>query len=187
MDRKKMAQERSKRHHYISQFLIRNWADESGRVRVYNQNEQRIYRTSPTNVFVTSDLYTYQEGLDGPKSDEIERQFAQEEAKVSAVIAKIIEGARDKHTPRLDSDEVYCCQMFLVSLVRRTPESQARISNNDGDVFFEAVRQLPGSRERGLDDPAVLYSVPRVIEMKKMVESNSAARFAAGEIADHQA
>ena len=182
-----MTKERSKRHHYIPQFLIKNWADELGRVWVYNQKEQRIYRTSTANVFVARDLYTYQEGLDGPKSDEIEKQFAREEGKVSAVIEKIIKGARDKHSPRLNSDEVYSCQKFLLSFVRRTPESQARVSNYDGDVFFEAVKQTPGSSDHGLDDPAVLYSVPRVEELKQMVESNSAARFAAGDIADHQA
>ena len=102
-----MAEDRSKRHHYIAQFLIRHWADQSGKVWVYNKAAQKIYQTTPPNVFVENNLYAYQEGLGQPKSDEIEKGFAREEGKVSEVIQKIIDGARQKILPKLTLQELF--------------------------------------------------------------------------------
>ena len=170
----------SKRHHYIPQFLIRNWAGESEQVWVYNQNEQRIHLSPPSKVFVEKYLYTYQHDLESAKSDEFEKHFSIEEGIAAKILRKIIVDVRAKQTPILDPKEAFQCKLFLITLIRRTPESQHQIRNNHGDAFLEAVRRLPETKSMGLDDPAVLYQYEEVRKMKKMVESNVNTVFASG-------
>ena len=175
-----MEKTRSKLHHYIPRFLIKNWADGSGKVWVYNQNTQCIYRSSPRNVFAKNYLYAYQHSLGAEKSDAFEKRFSCEESAVSEIFRRIIVTARKKQILSLDSQETFHCRSFLISLVRRIPESQDRIRDYNGDAFLEAVRRLPDAKSMGLDDPNILYQDKRVLEMKKMVESNVSAVFASG-------
>lgn len=175
-----MSGTRSKRHHYIPQFLIRNWADETGKVWVYNQYTQRIFLTSPSNIFAKSHLYAYQSDLESAKNDVFEKIFSREEKRVSKILRRIIATIRSGQPEILNPEEALQCRLFLISMARRTPESQSRLRGFDGDPFLEAVKRLPEARSMGLDDPEVLYRNAKVREMKKMVESNVNAVFASG-------
>ena len=170
----------SKRHHYIPRFLIDNWADESGKICVLDQSKKRIFTTSSKNVFTVNHLYSQQRGLSSPKNDSIERDFAKEERRAAVDLRRIIDSVRSESDPRMDLFEVRRVGEFLISLVRRTPESQSRIREQVEDPFLVAISRLPRAKELGLDDPVKLYGDKRVRELKRIVEANVNANFASG-------
>ena len=183
-----MTKERSKRQHYIPQFQIRRWANRPDKVWVYYKEKHHIEMTSPRKVFVKNDLYTVQEGLDAPKTDFFEKQFSIEESTAAKITERIVNEARQKRPTNMTFREYFACQTYLLSTVRRTPESQARI-RTERDVFLEWLKQLPNAEELGIDDPEVheeLNRDPAIVRVKKMVESNATAKFAAGHLPGHQ-
>ena len=46
-----------KRHHYIPQFLLKNFLDDSGRFWVFDREEGKPHQGTPTNTFVRRNLY----------------------------------------------------------------------------------------------------------------------------------
>lgn len=143
-----MTDERAKRHHYIPKFIIKNWANSSGKVWVLNQENHEIFETSIENVFVKSNLYTLQGSFEGLKSDEIEKSLAQQESKVAPVIKKIIAGARQLSPPQLTDLEFLECQKFLISITRRTPEALAKILVEDNpESYLEAMKDIPAIKD----------------------------------------
>ena len=164
-----MTKERSKGQHYIPQFHIRRWLNGSDRVWVYYRQKNHIAMSSPGKVFVKNDLYTLQEGLDAPKTDEFEKQFAIEEGAAAKITGRIIDEARQKRPTKMTPLEYLTCQKYLLSITRRTPESQARI-RTERDVFLEWLKQLPNAKELGIDDPEVLEELnrdPAIVRVKK--------------------
>lgn len=143
-----MTSERAKRHHYIPKFIIKNWANSSGKVWVLNQQNHEIFETSIDNVFVKSNLYTLQGGFEGLNVDEIEKSLAQQESKVAPVINKIIAGARQLSPPQLTEMEFLECQKFLISITRRTPEALAKILVEDNrESYLEAIKDIPAIKD----------------------------------------
>lgn len=47
----------ARRHHLLSQFYMRSFADSSGRVRVIDRASGREFTSSTANVFVERDYY----------------------------------------------------------------------------------------------------------------------------------
>ena len=180
-----MSASRSKRHHFIPQFLLKNWSGDNDKVWLYNKRARRIDMTSISNVFVKNNLYTVQTDLDSRKSDGYEMDFAREEGMVSPVLRRIIETARNKDTLNLTEREDSNLKRFLLSIPRRTPESQKRIQNSEVDAFYEAVNSQPGAKCFGFDDPKILYKYEKIRQLRNLLISNTSAKFAAGRLQDH--
>ena len=183
---KVMSQARSKRHHIIPRFLIKNWANPSGHVWVFNKQNMRIYQASLENTFVECNRFTTQKNLNFPKDDDVERQLAKLENRVAPIIARIISGVRDKHLPKLTNEESLICKKFFVSVPRRSPESLAEIIGDTDKLFLEAARNVPQLKEIDWSNPNILKD-PKVEESKKIITSTAIANFAAGRNPEHQA
>ena len=180
-----MTYERSKRHHYIPKFLIKNWVNRLGTVWVFNQRAQTIFKASADNVFVENNRFTIQQDFNSRKSDEIEKLLAEQERLVAPVIKMIVELARRKCPIRLSQAQVIICLEFLVSITRRTPESVAKMFSDRDELFFTAVRLLPHSEEFDWEDPCIRDD-PNVKELIALATGNSVASFAAGQRREHQ-
>ncbi len=46
-----------KRHHYIPQFLLKNFLDDSGRFWVFDKKKGKLHQGTPRNTFVEKNLY----------------------------------------------------------------------------------------------------------------------------------
>lgn len=180
-----MTAERAKRHHYIPRFLVKNWANNSDIVWVLNQQNNKIFQASVSNIFVEGNRFTIQGSSESSKSDQIEKMLAQQERKVAPVINRIIAGARKLSPPQLNEVEFLECQKFLVSITRRTPESVERILAESGDSILEAMKEIPAIKDYDPDD--LNESNDSHIEtMDRLLRRNAIPIIASGQIPAHQ-
>ena len=106
--------------HYISRFIIKNFADEHGKVRVINKSKQPIeaYSSLPKKLFFSYNLYETRNN-DGTFFDRnaIEKRFADFEGRLSAELPKIIKRADENK--KLNRYQIRCLvQLVAFQLVR---------------------------------------------------------------------
>ena len=185
-----------KRQHYIPKMLLRNFGNDAGKLWVGDKSQDKIYSTTPGNVFVESNFYTryafdrvpenckYQEFSNAiEKGFEYEEAFCALEGKADPVVRRIIQLARNIKCPELSREENAIFKQFVIALARRTPESQKRLSScEDRDVFYEASKARSDELSYNLPDRETLYQDFHIRKLKECIESNVHARFAAGDI-----
>lgn len=79
---------RSRRHHYIPQFLTRHFANEDGQLHVYDKINDKFYRSSAINLFVEADRNTFTD-VNGGQNDVIERIYSSLDAEFSVALNRI--------------------------------------------------------------------------------------------------
>lgn len=188
-----------KRQHYIPKMLLNNFLDDSDRIYVYDRERDRIYRTTPGNVFVETNLYTtypldhvqkslkHEGNLNSLSKDyKYERAFGERiESTAKPVISRIIEQARNGKCPELPPELSDIFKRFVVSLARRTPESQERVRelSEEGfdDTFYEASAAVAEKDSFVfLPDRDSIYQDCRIKKLKDLAKSNIKASFAVG-------
>ena len=177
-----MTQQRAKRNHFVPQFLIKNWADDFGKVWVLNKQDKKIFQTSPSRVLLKNDLYTTYEGPEFEPSDEFERLFAEFEYLIAPIVKKIIADARENRPKSLQPKDFRLCKAFLVLQTWRTPESQARIFDRDHRTFSTNETEQLNLENYGLDELNIESNASIHKDAKYYEKSNLLARFAAGEL-----
>ena len=78
----------AKRHHYIPQFLIRNFVNEQDKIFVYDKIQKKIYETSSLNVFLENERNTF-ENIQGEKDDIIEQIYADLDSTFAPILRKV--------------------------------------------------------------------------------------------------
>ena len=192
----------STRHHYIPQFILRNFLDQRGHIWVFDRERDRVYATTPKNVFVQSNLYaTYtwpRERIPADclptDIDAFVASFSKDasietdvfangiEKEAAPVVSRIIDAARSGRCPRLSFVDVARWQRFAISQARRTPESQKRIARvgSDRDVFYEAVVRVAKRENHSLPSKSDFFADPRAVEVMHRTLCTVNASFAAG-------
>ena len=184
-----------KRQHYIPKMLLRNFCNDNDKLWVGDKSQDKIYSTTPDNVFVESNFYTryafdrvpenceYQEFSNAiEKGYEYEEALSALEGKADSVVRIIIELARKMKCPELSPEQETAFKQFVMALARRTPESQKRVSlGGDRDIFYEASKARADELNYNLPDREILYQDLRIRKLKECIESNVNARFAAGD------
>lgn len=134
--------------HYISQFIVRNFADEHGKVRVINKNKRPIepYNSLPENLFFSCNLYETKNN-DGTYFDRnaIEKSFADFERRLSAELPKIIKRADDNQ--KLSRYQVTCLAELVAFQLVRLPFIRK--------LFFESNVNITDQAERTLQTNAM--------------------------------
>ena len=192
-----MGKNNPKRQHYIPRFLLRHFLDKDGQLWIYDKGQEKIYRTTPENVFAINDLYTtygfdhirknteYAEFIDSVKKGykyEVNYFAGGIESKAAPGISQIIENARSMQLPQLSSEQANDWKRFALAMARRTPESQKRVTSvGDRDVFYEAAKQRANQVNYDLPDRETLYQDPRVLKLRDLVMANVDTKFAAGD------
>ena len=188
---KKMSTNNPIRQHFIPKFLLGHFLDDNGRLWVHDKNQNKTYSTNPKNAFVKNDAYTtYQikqsanhgNGLSTEKDYKHESAFAEDiESKAAPVILHIINTARSLRPPQLSLEQINDLKRFMLSVSRRTPESQKRVqSTSDPDPFYTAANRLADKDNYLLPDRETLYRNPNVQTLREYVLHNVDAEFAAG-------
>ena len=179
------------RQHFIPKFLLRHFLDDNGRLWVHDKNRNKTYPSNPSNVFVKRDAYTiYQikqstihgKGYSTEKDYKHEGAFAENiESKAAPIILHIIKEARFLRPPQLSLEQEYDWKRFILSVSRRTPESQKRVqSTSDPDPFYTAGKRQADKDNYPLPDIGALYSNPDIQTLRQYMLHNVDAEFAAG-------
>ena len=142
---------------------------------------QKTYKTRPRKAFVEKDLYVRQDIAQSTKNYEYELHLSKMESEIAPVIQEIIERARKGQPANLSEQNRRILKEFFLAMARRTPESQMRVSQvGDKDAFYEAASAQAEKHGFQLADRESFYTDPRILEIKRKVESNVNAGFAIG-------
>ena len=166
------------RHHYIPQWLLRNFRDSTGKIYgfVKSNSAAGVFATKPMNLLVEKDLYTLL-GESEPARQAVEEGFSRFEADMKRVADKIITAARSNAPPRLTFEERAICHLFHYSMFVRTPDIAAEMEENigplDNDAFIECY-----ARENNLNahDMEVALNFLRNSDNQKVMDHDARVR-----------
>ena len=125
-----------KNQHYIPQMLSRRFANQKGKLYVYDKShpDKGVQKKDPKKTFVRRHLYTQLEE-DGTRNVFVETEFlAPLESDANPVLKKIVSTARRGQTPNLSSDDKDIWLRFYFGLFARVPDRL--------DVASDEVRQI---------------------------------------------
>ncbi len=111
-----------KRHHFIPQFILRNFTDKEGKLHCFDKERGGFFSTSPANVFLGKNLYTKDE--DGKKLTHVENGLSQIEGAFSEKIKQIIEAARSERYLELKPADEDLLRRFIDIQLGRHPYNQ---------------------------------------------------------------
>ena len=116
-----MKKKRSKRHHYISKFLIKEFTDEQGLLYIYDKIKDKFLtnKRSPKSIFFENDRNTivYDESK---KTSLIEDDFFMELDNISAKIITIFQKEKN-NKELLNVDNLALLDFFIINLFWRLP------------------------------------------------------------------
>lgn len=117
-----MGANRPKRNHYIPKMMLRNFCDDDGHLWIGDKIREKIYRASPTNVFVRGKLYVKQNYSEANESYEHEHMLAKIEGNAEPAVSSIIEQIRSGRNPHLDANLNMHFKEFVIALARKVHE-----------------------------------------------------------------
>nr|WP_319571729.1 DUF4238 domain-containing protein [uncultured Draconibacterium sp.] len=79
---------KSRRHHYVPQFMTKYFSDDKEQINVYDKINDRFYKNSAINLFVENDRNTFP-NLEGIEDDVIERVYSSLDTQFSNVLTEI--------------------------------------------------------------------------------------------------
>ena len=139
-----------KRQHSVSKFLLKRFTDSEGLLHLYDKNNPNlgVKRISPSNAFLENHLYT-RRNESGKPDFQIEKMFADLEAKAAPIITGMVKSAFNGEPPNLTDTERILLQKFLIFLRRRSPDRRDFINN-----FAESkIREVPTKYEEYIGRP----------------------------------
>lgn len=128
----------SKRQHIVPRFLLNHFTNENGRLHCFDKNHDRLYESSPTNVFVGKHIYTLQHD-DRVDSYGMEKALAKLEWAASDVVKRIVDSARMRENPNLSPPEKAVLDEFVLVQWRRVSERRKELQADGGEELLEAA------------------------------------------------
>ena len=174
--------------------LLKRFADADEFIWV--NDGSKVFKTNYGNAFSIGHLYTRSKFGNAPKranygqflssvekSYEHEERLGQIESEAEPAVERIVEAARQGECPQLSPRLREAWKRFFAAMARRTPESQERVAESTGsiDAFYEGTKRVADLDNYPLPAIEELYQDSRVLELRKMVMSNTNAKFAAGD------
>ena len=135
--------EYTEKEHYISQFIIRNFTDEYGKVRVINKTKEPIemYSSSPAKLFYSCNLYETRNN-DGTYFDRnaIEKDFAVFEGALSKELPQIIKQADENK--KLSCYQIKCLADLVAFQLVRLPFIRKFLFDSNNNITDNTERKL---------------------------------------------
>ena len=139
---------RPKRHHYVPQFLLREFTDDNKKLHfcilgssegaVIKPSERVVKSATPKNLFLKKELYT-QYSDHGEKDSSLEESIRNLETEAAPVIKKIINSARANKLLELNPDERDIWDAFFLIQSLRIPDILDPIVNEYPDWIPEFI------------------------------------------------
>lgn len=112
---------KSKRHHYVPQFLIKYFSKEDGNIHIYDKITDKIFESSSVNLFVEKNRNT-STNIDGIEDDMIERVYSSFDSLFSQVLI-------ETSTRNISNDNFYLL-LFLAYISKwRVPQYDESFKN----------------------------------------------------------
>lgn len=116
----------SVKHHFIPQFYLKRFTDETGRFYIYKVKEDRFVRNGklfyPSEYFFEKNSNTVE--LDGGRPDFIEFEYSHLDSEIAAIIEKV-----DKGSQSLTLHEWEKIQYFIVLMYWRSPYNFSHVQS----------------------------------------------------------
>ncbi|MDG4904552.1 MULTISPECIES: DUF4238 domain-containing protein [unclassified Mesorhizobium] len=111
-------------HHFVPQFLLRNFVDAAGELHVYDRrtSQRGVFNNSPEKVFFESQLYTAYE-KDLSKNVDLELAFANLEGVLAPVVDRIVQGARQGQDVAPHPGERQLLALYTYFQWKRVPDN----------------------------------------------------------------
>src|SRR5436853_6012173 len=118
-------------HHFVSQFLLRNFSTDGKSINIYNHSLNKFYRAGINTQFAQWDLNTLQTEEGNPEYNFLEQLFDNVFEKHAAVsVQKILEFLKDLNQPfSLSNDDYQHIFRFTVVTHMRTPYSHDKVKH----------------------------------------------------------
>ena len=132
----------AKRHHYIPQTILKNFADRSDTIWFHRREfGSEVKLTHIKNIFVQSQLNTIYTG-DG-KDTRIEDEFGKLDSAAAEVFPQIIQNARDDRAFSLSDEAWQFCLDYLYYQIKRPPNAmlEAERTASLSEVLLEAIAE----------------------------------------------
>jgi hypothetical protein len=151
--------------HYVPQFLLRNFCDESGRLFVFDKATERTFRASTRGIAAEAWFYDFID-TDGNRQS-LEYFLGRLEANVSGILAGVLEKGSLAHLS--NDDRVYVSLFAAVQQLRVKAVRQRMQSLNDGILRVLAGRGIgPGDAVPGMSDSDLKrVGIARIQDAKK--------------------
>lgn len=92
------------KHHYIPQFILREFCDEEGKITYYDLEEQKLIEKKPENIFMKRNLY--RDIINNPEDPtKLEKDLAKFENEASTIIKKFLVENAEEVTLSFEEDE----------------------------------------------------------------------------------
>ncbi|WP_287323590.1 DUF4238 domain-containing protein, partial [Mesorhizobium sp.] len=141
-------------HHFVPQFLLRNFVDDAGALHVFDRRTlaRGVFQNPPGKVFFERQLYTSFE-KDLSKNVDLELAFAHLEGIVAPLIARIVETAKHNRGVALHSNERQLLAIYTYYQWKRVPDNFRQFSSlATFRIDGEKVLREFETRYRPLDD-----------------------------------
>lgn len=113
---------KSRRHHYVPQFLTKHFSDHKGQINVYDKIDDKFYKNSAINLFVENDRNTFK-NLHGIEDDIIEKVYSSLDSLFSNLLLEIT-------TSKSVSNENFKLLLFLAYITKwRVPQYDESFNN----------------------------------------------------------
>jgi len=134
-----MADQYTKRQHYVPQWLINRFSDDKGMVWCIDKNDMHQFHTTSDNILLAKDYYE----IDELPPNQIENGLAKIEGAAASIFTKFDTGV----TPdQLTHEEKLDLSIFLASLMLRTPVTETAfsmgLSNEDKTAMSEDFKKM---------------------------------------------
>jgi hypothetical protein len=133
-----------KKHHYVPQFLLRNFEDYTKKFYVFDKLNQKLgIRYISAKESFRQNHWNSTRDAKGVANTEIEHRLAILESETSPIISKIINAVRRRQLPTLTNDEAFTLAVFLCAQARRTPEARRNaLRANDWPTFLREQSKI---------------------------------------------
>ena len=188
--------QRSKRHHGVPQWLLRNFClGGTERLWVGHRDGRKVEKKNVKNVFFRYHANTRTDyipdgsgGFRPVRSDRDERILAKFDDQAAVATKDLLQWARKHHQTgsapfHLPEAVVDQCKSLMVTQARRTHESQDRVGLITGfeDVFWDVAYGLAEKDGFPLGPRETLVSLPRIEALVSNSKQNERANFASGD------
>ena len=130
-----MANQEPKRHHYIPQFILRNFNDDNGQVNYWDIEKEKLEKRNTRSVFMNFNMYR-DEILNPDNPTMIESKFSAFECEIAELISSKI---LNKSDITLTRSELESLRIFTTLLSFR---SNSRMEQYKDNRFNESTREI---------------------------------------------
>ncbi len=115
-----------KLHHYVPQFLLRNFADKKGKLWVLRKDTGKLFRASTESVFAETHLYSTIDKA-GAYDIALENAYSKLESDAAPIVTRMIKDVRQGAIPTLSEDERITWSQFYYQQMKRVPEFHGKL------------------------------------------------------------